>query len=140
MTRWFRVYVVSQIERFLQSKCARLRCSCLVSPDAYRRAGTGFTVLWCARAREVAQAARRMIAARRLRLISPSIKENDYATALKSTISATSMLLFGSMNSPLLRSISTLLSHNRRRCCGQSAHLCLLEGLRLPIFSEDATG
>jgi hypothetical protein len=23
MTRWFRVYVVNQIERFLQSKCAR---------------------------------------------------------------------------------------------------------------------
>jgi hypothetical protein len=63
MTRWFRVYVVNQIERFLQSKCApNCGCSCLASPDAHRRAGTGFTVLWCARAREIAQATRKMIA------------------------------------------------------------------------------
>ncbi len=50
MTGWFRVYVVNQIERFLESKCApNCGCSCLVSPDAHCRASTGFTVRWCAR-------------------------------------------------------------------------------------------
>jgi hypothetical protein len=39
-----------------------------------------------------------------------------------------------------LRSVHRFHPHIRRRCCGQSAHLCLLEGPRLPIFSEDATG
>jgi hypothetical protein len=69
MTRWFRVHTVSQIEPFLQSKCAsNCCCSRLVSPDAYRRAGTGFTVpvaLCRARAREIAQTAQRMIARRK---------------------------------------------------------------------------
>jgi len=99
MTRWFRVYAVSQIERLLQSKCARPTAVvlCVVSPDAYRRAGTGFTVsvaLWCARAREIAQAAQRMIAARRL--LNFAIYQGErLCHCLKSTISATSMLLFG---------------------------------------------
>jgi hypothetical protein len=41
---------------------AQLRLFLPCSPDAQRRASTGFTVLWCARAREIAQAARKMIA------------------------------------------------------------------------------
>jgi|GEM_PF-6777414 len=49
-----------------------------------RRAGTGFTVPVApgrARALEIAQTARRMIARKKIALISLSIKENGYATA-----------------------------------------------------------
>jgi hypothetical protein len=86
MTRWFRVYAVSQIERFLQSKCARptavVLALFLLIPN--RRAGTGFTLpvaLCRARALEIAQTAQRMIARRKIALISLSINRNDYATA-----------------------------------------------------------
>jgi hypothetical protein len=67
MTRWFRVYAVSQIERFLQMKCARPTAVVLVlfllMPIAALAQGSPIPVaLWCARAREIAQTAQRMIA------------------------------------------------------------------------------
>jgi hypothetical protein len=90
MTRWFRVYIVNQIERLLQSKCApNWGCSCLVSPDAYRRASTGFTVLWCARARQIAQVARKMIARKKTAYFAIYQGERP-CHCVKPTISATS--------------------------------------------------
>jgi hypothetical protein len=86
MPRWFRVHAVSQIDAFF-SRSARVQLRLffalfLLIPN--RCAGTGFTVpvaLCRTRALEIAQTAQRMIARKKITLISLSIKRNDYATA-----------------------------------------------------------
>jgi hypothetical protein len=142
MARWFRVYVVNQIERFLRSKCAPFNCgcSCLVSSDAYRRVGTGGTVLWRARAREIAQAARRMIAPRRL-LNFAIYQRERLCHCLKSTISATSIFCSARwIHHCSARSVHRFHPHIRRRCCGTKRSPMSSRRTRLPIFSEDAIG